>query len=55
LVTENQNLNEVIAKTKLQKPEEPDEILKRKFNNAEKELQGKDYQICSLKEKVLCM
>jgi hypothetical protein len=52
LVTENQNLNELVARAKLQKLEEPDEVLKRKLNNADKELQGKDYQICSLKEKV---
>lgn len=52
-MTENQNLTDVIAKTKLQKLDEPDEVLKRKLSSAEKEVQGKDYQICALKEKVI--
>lgn len=52
LVTENHRLNDEILKFKEYKPEEPNEVLKRKLKNAEKELQGKDLLIASLQEKV---
>lgn len=52
LVIENHRLNDEISKTKEYKPDEPNEILKRKLKNVEKELQGKEHLIFSLKEKV---
>ncbi len=51
-MTENHRLNDEILKHKEQKPEEPNEVLKRKLKNAEKELQGKDHLILNLQEKV---
>lgn len=52
LVNENQRLQDEISKHKEYKPQEPNEALKRKLKNIEKELQGKDYLIISLQEKV---
>ncbi len=52
MVTENHRLNDEILKFKEYKPEEPNEVLKRKLKNAEKELQGKDLLIASLQQKV---
>lgn len=52
LVIENARLNDEILKFKDYKPEEPNEVLKRRLKNAEKELQGKDHLIFSLQEKV---
>jgi hypothetical protein len=52
LVAENHRLNDEVSKFKEYKPEEPNEVFKRRLKNAEKELQGKDLLIASLQEKV---
>ncbi|KAK4029361.1 hypothetical protein OUZ56_022359 [Daphnia magna] len=52
IVAENQRLNDDILKFKEYKPEEPNEVIKRKLKNAEKQLQGKDCLILSLQEEL---
>lgn len=53
LVTENHKLQDEISKSKEYRPEEPNEVLKRKVKHLEKEIQGKNQLIAALQEKVV--
>lgn len=51
-MAENHRLNEDILKFKEYKPDEPNEVVKRKLKNAENQMHGKDCLILSLQEEV---
>lgn len=51
-MAENHSLKEELVRCKEQKPLNPDEVLELKLKEAEKQIQGKDYLVASLKEKV---
>ncbi|XP_057366083.1 cingulin-like protein 1 [Daphnia carinata] len=52
ILADNHRLNDDILKLKEYKPEEPNEVVKRKLKNAEKQLQSKDCLILSLQEEL---